>query len=894
MNTLTPFFRNILVVLLFFNYSVLIAQETLTYESVKGVLDLSVSRFDAGDFKRAIEYGTKGLKQAKEINDDQLILYFQSVLGNSYLEMRDYKEAINYILQIGLKAEQLNNKDVAADAYFALANVYATMGAHNQAAETYKKSADFFKEQQNLQRQVEALTGTAFNFKFSKAYSSSIKYLKQLLTLVKNDPFYTASFNEQLFVIYTEQKDWKNAAKAGEIVYDYKKAEGPKAEFLEIGRQMSLLYSKLGNFNRATDIANEVFNASPSSIESNRVVAVAQIAEGDYQTAITNLNQTLNMVIASPNSRQEMLTYKNLAEAYSESGNQTKALDALKKSEALAMNMDDSNELIEIFELGTIIGSKRSENDLVTRYKNLKANEESNVKAAAANERRTINRADNQAKKYEADLSFKIVNEISKESTNRTAELTDNVKRQQRTLLSTKKELEFNRKENEEIKRLNKELDSLKNLFENQAKVEAIRADGLEEEMDTAVYRMVQAMDEAQLKQQAVESISRLRKSENDAARKQQTIYAIVIGSVVLLLLGAVFFGYKTNQSRKIISGQNRNLEDQQKIINKRNAQLKKSSGHLLKSNNQLKKTQLHLKDSLSKEQHMRSELENINSELKNTQVQLIHAEKMSSLGQLTAGIAHEINNPINFVLNSANIIGMNFEEIKEIMDEVVSKEDGDQIVDFMNTIDIEELKESMDIILEMLGNLKYGADRVTEIVKGLRTFSRFDEAEIKTVDIHENIESSLLILHNKYSDQNITINKNFDTNLPEIECYPGQLNQVFVNIINNAIDVLSEKENPVIEIGTKYESDQAIISIADNGSGISEEIKEKIFDPFFTTKDVGKGTGLGLSISHSIIQQHNGEIKVDSILGEGTKFTIVLPKSLYSVKSDEQAVASN
>lgn len=894
MNTHISSLRNLVVVLLFFSYTILEAQEPLTYESVKGVLDLSESRLEAGDYKRAIEYGLKGLEQAKEIKDDQLILYFQSILGNSYLETQNYKEAVNYFLQIRLISEQLNNTDLAADAYSALANVYVNMGAHNKAAETFLKSAELFGDRGDFQRQIEALAGTAFNYKFSKAYSSAIKYLQQLLKLVENDPFYTATFNEQLFFIYSEQNDLENAVAAGEVVYKYKKKEGTKAEYLDISRQLSLLYSKLGNYTRAGDLAKEVLSNSPSSSESNRVAAVAEIAEGDYESAINNLNQTLNLVIASPNSEQEMLIYKNLSNAYSEFGNQTKALDALRKSEELALKLGDSDQLIEIYKLGMVIGEKRSENDLVTRYENLKTNEENHVKAALANERRAVNKADNQAKKYETDLSFKIVNEISKESTNRTAELSDNVKRQQRTLLSTKKQLEFNRKENEEIKRLNKELDSLKTIFENQALVEAQRADVLEVEVDTVRSNLIDAMNESEAKETLLRTAEELIQSKTDAAKKQQIIYGVIIGGIVVLLLGAVFFGYNTNQSKKIITDQNRNLEEQQKIINKRNAQLKKSSGHLLKSNNQLKKTQMNLKDSLSKEQLMRSELENINSELKNTQVQLIHAEKMSSLGQLTAGIAHEINNPINFVLNSANIIGMNFEEIKEIMDEVIDKEDGNQIVDFMNTIDIEELRESMDIIIEMLGNLKYGADRVTEIVKGLRTFSRFDEAEIKTVDIHENLESSLLILHNKYSDQNITIDKSFDTNLPEIECYPGQLNQVFVNIINNAIDVLAEKENPVIKIGTKYESDKAIISIEDNGSGISDAIKEKIFDPFFTTKDVGKGTGLGLSISHSIIQQHSGEIKVDSILGEGTKFTIVLPKSLYSINTKEQAVASN
>ena len=138
MNTIKSLLRNFLFFTLFFSGTILCAQETLTFESVKGVYDLSESRYEAGDYKRAIEYGEKGLGQAKEIGDDQLILFFQSVLGSSHLEIKEYKESVNYFLQIGLKAEQLNNSGTAGDAYFAIANVYATMKAYNKSADTYK------------------------------------------------------------------------------------------------------------------------------------------------------------------------------------------------------------------------------------------------------------------------------------------------------------------------------------------------------------------------------------------------------------------------------------------------------------------------------------------------------------------------------------------------------------------------------------------------------------------------------------------------------------------------------------------------------------------------------------------------------------------------------------
>ncbi|MGB3464806.1 MAG: ATP-binding protein [Cyclobacteriaceae bacterium] len=870
------------------------AQDSPTYESVKGIYDLAESRYNASDYNRAIEYGKKGLDQANEIQDDRLMQYFRAVLGKSYMEKGEFKKAIDYFLQITIIAGQGNNVNAAAEGYSILAATYSSMGAYTVAAETFKEAADAYKKTNNLDNYLESLTASAYNYRFAMNYPRSISTFRTLLDLTKSDKYYTAYFNEQLFEIYREQQDWNNAVLAGKVVYDYKKKAGPKAEYLDITRALSLAYAKERDYNSAKKLAQEVQNASPANIESNRVLGVAHLYAGEIDKALRVLNQTANLAIASPDRKSKMLIYTNLAEGYSASGDQEKATEFLQQAEAIAMKLDNPAELVDIYEIGVKIGRKKSDQAFMTKYTNLLNNETANLKNKEKQQQRKIDKQNSLARTYISDLTVKIMKDLSDESVSKSQQLSFESGLRQRQLQSTNNELENTRKENETIKRLLQENDSLRKLSELKADVAELRAENFKNLADNSDSLRIEALNEVQAKQGLLIMQKQMRKIDKEKSDQKQLTFVIIIASIVLLLLAAIFIVFKTNQSRKIIKGQNKNLEEQQKVIQKRNLQLKKSSQHLLKSNNELKKVQLNLKNSLSKEQSMRSELENINSELKNTQVQLIHAEKMSSLGQLTAGIAHEINNPINFVLNSANIIGMNFEEIKEILDEVIVMKDGEKILALIQSLDIEELNENMEVIIEMLGNLKYGADRVTEIVKGLRTFSRFDEAEIKTVDIHENLESSLLILHNKYSDHNITIDKDFGENAMEIECYPGQLNQVFVNIINNAIDVLSGQENPTIRIATDYADDKAMISIEDNGTGISDDIKEKIFDPFFTTKDVGKGTGLGLSISHSIIQQHGGEIKVDSTMGEGTKFTIVLPKNLYSVKTEEKAVATN
>lgn len=272
------------------------------------------------------------------------------------------------------------------------------------------------------------------------------------------------------------------------------------------------------------------------------------------------------------------------------------------------------------------------------------------------------------------------------------------------------------------------------------------------------------------------------------------------------------------------------------------------------------------------------TELNKLLSDLKEAQQQLIMSEKMASLGQLTAGVAHEINNPINFV--SANIKPLK-EDLNDILEcinryEEVIKENKlegmfSKVHQFKRNSDI---NFSMQEVQDLLRGIEEGASRTTEIVKGLRNFSRLDQNVVKKADMNEGIESTLTLLHSVYKDR-VEIEKDFGK-LPEVDCLPGQINQVLMNILSNALQAIPEQGK--IFIKTWQENETVKISIRDTGSGMSEAIRQKIFDPFFTTKDVGKGTGLGLSISYGIIEKHNGKIEVQSEPGKGTTFIITLP----------------
>ena len=274
-------------------------------------------------------------------------------------------------------------------------------------------------------------------------------------------------------------------------------------------------------------------------------------------------------------------------------------------------------------------------------------------------------------------------------------------------------------------------------------------------------------------------------------------------------------------------------------------------------------------------------------TDLKQTQVKLIQSEKMSGLGQMVSGIANEINNPVNFIHGNLKYLTTCVDDLLSLSriyqesypqpPEAVQQELEDVDLDFLQT-DIPKLLKSMDV----------GTQRIREIVKSLRNFSRLDEAAVKDADIHDGIESTLMILQHRLqatSDRPAVEVVRSYGELPIVECYAGQLNQVFMNIIVNALDAMESgnySQTPSkLQLTTEYHHAQqeVVISIGDNVGGIPNEILNRIFDPFFTTKPVGKGTGLGMSISHQIVTEHHqGTLTCHSTLGQGTKFMITIP----------------
>jgi signal transduction histidine kinase len=309
------------------------------------------------------------------------------------------------------------------------------------------------------------------------------------------------------------------------------------------------------------------------------------------------------------------------------------------------------------------------------------------------------------------------------------------------------------------------------------------------------------------------------------------------------------------------------------------------------------KKAEEELRQSEIREREKAQELELTLKELKRTQAQLIQSEKMSSLGRMVAGIAHELNNPVSFIYGNLTPTREYFQDLNRLIElyQQTYPNSTAEIQQFIKEIDLEFL---LDDWQQLVNSMQVGTERIEQIVLSLKNFSRLDESELKLVDIHEGIDNTLLILQHQLKAQRnrpaIQLIKNY-SQLPLVACYASQLNQVFMNLLDNAINALESQPEPrIITISTSIltkeypipNSQFAVIRIADNGLGMSEDVRQQIFDPFFTTKPVGSGTGLGLSISHQIVvEKHLGYISCVSASGQGTEMIVEIPVNLAALR---------
>jgi signal transduction histidine kinase/ligand-binding sensor domain-containing protein len=362
---------------------------------------------------------------------------------------------------------------------------------------------------------------------------------------------------------------------------------------------------------------------------------------------------------------------------------------------------------------------------------------------------------------------------------------------------------------------------------------------------------------------------------------------ALAAGLIIGSIVGGVRFRVKSVQD------QNKRLTEQ---VEERTKQWREANESLAGANEEMTRQNEVLQEQAREIELAHTELQEKNlviekalHDLKQTQMQLVQNEKMASLGQLTAGVAHEINNPVNFISGAVKPLGRNMNILKQTIEqysaikpENISQETinvlQQQVRDIQDFTEEAQLDVRLQQIDDLVGNIGVGAERIAEIVKILRNFSRLDEGSLKRVSLHEGIDASLRLLHNQVKNRPVSIVKNYGE-VPEVMCFPGPVNQVFMNIIHNAIQAI--KDTGEVKITTAPDPAKAaniVVRISDTGVGMPPEVQKRIFEPFFTTKEAGVGTGLGLSISADIIAKHQGTISVKSEIGIGTEFSISLP----------------
>lgn len=275
-------------------------------------------------------------------------------------------------------------------------------------------------------------------------------------------------------------------------------------------------------------------------------------------------------------------------------------------------------------------------------------------------------------------------------------------------------------------------------------------------------------------------------------------------------------------------------------------------------------------------------------AELERLQAQLVHSEKMASVGQLAAGVAHELNNPAGFIHSNMEGLGEYVRQLERLLNLYDSLPLPPLLADEASSLKGEIQYETLlSDISSIIADCQEGAARIRDIVLNLRTFSRLDEAELKKIDIHAGMDATIRLLSQYYNSNHITLKREYG-DLPPVDCFAGQLNQVWMNLLTNAAQAIGQNQGEV-RIKTSVENEIVVVRISDTGKGISQDKLKRIFDPFFSTKPVGEGTGLGLSISYGIVQRHGGAIKVESAPGKGTTFTTLIPLNPKNPITEEQ-----
>ena len=666
----------------------------------------------------------------------------------------------------------------------------------------------------------------------AEKYAETGLQLAQKISFKKGEG---ASLN-RLGVVYYSKGNYAEAIKTHLAALAVREEVGDKIAISGSYNNIGMAYEKQGNYAEALKnyftslkIREEIHDKNAIALSYNNI-GLVYYEQGKYDEAVKSYLACLKISEETGNKKAIAASYNNLGGIYEAQGNYVEALKSHIAALKLREELGDRQDLPDSYNnIGNVYDKQGNYPEALKNYfACLKISEETGYQAGIASSYNNIGHV------YSKQKEFKEAKEFYTKGLSLAKEIG-----------SKDQIMEVYSYMTETAVRMN----DYKSAYDYYLLYTAIKDSLFNEESDHQTAQLKEQY-ESEKKDAQINLLNKDNQLKTQQAQQQRIIKNVFIGGFILSLI--IVFLFITRLRLKQRSG--RIMEEKNKIITEQK----------------------------KKVEHQSAMLQQMLDELKQRQQQLVQSEKMASVGVLTAGIAHEMNNPINFLSSNVKPLKRNFSELRKLFtsyDQLLEQSD--------KKLYAEKLKKDLGFeenMLEtenLLQGIEDGAGRTARIVKGLRSFSRMDAEEMKMANINDGIESTLVLLRNKLDEKNIKVEEALGP-IPLIECYPAELNQVFMNLFVNAIDAFDsaalKNREKKIWITTSLQNDQVRISIRDNGAGMTDEVKQKIFDPFFTTKDVGKGTGLGLSISYGLIEKHNGTIEASSVVGEGTEFVILLP----------------
>jgi len=926
-------------------------------------LRLSDIYFEIGNFyqswnipEKALEYFLTSYDLKKKAKETQVSVQVIKLIGDTYLQLKDYESALKYYGEILAIYEETENKQGVLSTLVKVSDIHAMSDQHRKALEYELR---ILKLNQHLGDSVgisTSLNNIGYLYKYLDEYNLALKYFKESLELNRklgNNDDDVILLN--IGVIYRSMGDKRNALKYLFEALQERVVLGQKLKLAEVYTEIANIYESNRDYDKAIAYLE-------TALEIGRRVYNNDLLLKNYQT----LSELYRKKGDSQNALKYFKLYVSLRDLFFESQRKhqkellEKQLEVEKKEKEMRLLLVE-NEIseLELKELQLQGEKKEADIALLTREKEL---QEVKLKHQQSEREKAQQQLLISQQKFESEKKDKEIKLLQKNKEIQALELSRKEleeKERQKTIELLKRdkeiqELELNRadtlrtiillvsgvllislflilrsyhlkqranrvleKQNEEMQRQKNEIEQSYNNVKllSEIATEITSKLSIEKIIETA-YRNISAFMDADNFGVGI---------YNKSKGKLEFVQAYKKGNQLPMM------DYDLNQEDELAVQCFKNqkeifVSDPQKLndVNPSETSVQKPAALIYQPLMSKEKTigvitvqsykpdaysdyhryilgnlavqiAIGLENASNYEEISKKtkELEKAFQDLQAAQSKLVQSEKMASLGLLTAGIAHEINNPINFVYAGVDGLKSSLEALLKVLDSYSQMDtavDSDGISNIIE--EVKTLKENIYFdetkqnIYDVVNAIREGASRTAEIVSGLRNFSRLDETELKTADIHKGIDSTLLLLNNRLKRDNVKVFKDYDQRITSINCYPGQLNQVFMNILSNAIEAIDGQGEIVIK--TRAEEENLTIGIKDTGKGMTPETKKRIFDPFYSTKDLGKGTGLGLSISFGIIEKHKGKIEVNSEQGKGSEFIITLP-----ARVSEMAVAS-